>query len=266
VSWNGLKPLIRPFMKRAVEVPAPRCTSNHKTLLDRRRPIAWNASFALGSWGELDGRGLSSLSVRRLPGCRGRGAGIGSRCVPSAKAREDLPEELVEGLVDQELASLADAVLVVGVRMDDDDPDCDSSVVSPLRVAGQGSDLVAQSLPGLPAAPADLGDKLVVPLFDQAVVLVVEFEDGEDLLDECFVFWVVHAWSPDDLRLGGGSSVGLGSSAAGAGEGVEVLPVGFGECVQVLLGGLDLCVSHPLHDATQVGAFGEQPGAGAGER
>ena len=54
---------------------------------------------------------------------------------------------------------------------------------------------------GRRAAPADLGDKLVVPLFDQAGVLVVEIEDGEDLLDECFVFWVVHAWPPGDLTV-----------------------------------------------------------------
>ena len=86
---------------------------------------------------------------------------------------------------------------------------------------------------GRRAAAADLGDKLVVPVLDQAGVLVLEIEDGEDLLDECFVFWVVDARPPDDLRLGGGSSVGPWSSAAGAGagEGVEVLAVGFGEGV-----------------------------------
>ncbi len=38
------------------------------------------------------------------------------------------------------------ALAKVGVRLDDDDPDCDSSVVSPVGIAGQGSDLVAQSL------------------------------------------------------------------------------------------------------------------------
>ena len=57
-----------------------------------------------------------------------------------------------------------------------------------------------------------------------------------------------------------GSSVGLGSSAAGAGEGVEVFLVGFGECVQVFLGGLDLCVAHAFHDGLEVGAAGEEPG------
>jgi len=59
--------------------------------------------------------------------------------------------QLVQGLAGQKLASLADAVFVIGVRMEDDDPDRDSSVVSPLRLAGQGPDLVAESLPGLPS-------------------------------------------------------------------------------------------------------------------
>ena len=98
-----------------------------------------------------------------------------------------VPRQLVEGLADQEFASLADAILVVGVRTGDDDPDCDSSVGSPLgRWSGFGPDILAQSLPGLPAAKADLGDKLVVPLCNQARVLVgrgrargVEYESVE---------------------------------------------------------------------------------------
>ena len=105
-------------------------------------------------------------------------------------------ENLVEGLSDEKLASFPDSGLVVGVRTDDDDPDCDSVVASMLRVAGQGSDLVAEPLPGFPAAAADLGDELVVPCFVQARVLVIDIEDREDLLDECFVFWVVHARLP----------------------------------------------------------------------
>jgi hypothetical protein len=39
----------------------------------------------------------------------------------------------------------------------------------------------------LAAASADLGDKLVVPAFDQGCVLVVDLEHGEDLADQCFV-------------------------------------------------------------------------------
>ena len=160
---------------------------------------------------------------------------------------------MVESFADREFASVADAILIVGVGTDDDNPDCDSSVVSLLRVAGQGSDLVAQSLPGLAVAAADLRYEFVVSFFDQAGVLVVEIEYREDLLVQCFVRWVVHAWPPWWGGGGaGGSSVGLGSSAARACEGVEVLLVGFGERVQVFLGGLDLGVSHAFHDASQV--------------
>ena len=63
---------------------------------------------------------------------------------------------MVEGLADQEVASLADAVLVVGVGTGDDDPDRDPSVVALPRVAGQGSDLVAKSLSGRAAAAEDM--------------------------------------------------------------------------------------------------------------
>ena len=101
---------------------------------------------------------------------------------------------MVEGMADQEIASFTDAVFVVGVGVGDEDPDDDPSVLASLRVAGEGADLVAQAFPSLAAAAADLGDEVMVPGFDEAGVLVVKFEHGKDLLDQCFVFWVVHAW------------------------------------------------------------------------
>jgi hypothetical protein len=53
----------------------------------------------------------------------------------------------------------------------------------------------------------------------------------------------------------------LAGAGEGEGEGVEVLLVGFWERVEVLLGGLDLGVAHPLLHGSEVGAFGQEPGA-----
>jgi hypothetical protein len=83
-----------------------------------------------------------------------------------------LAEELVEGLLDQELAALMDAAFIVGVGGGDDDPDDDASVVAVARVAGEGADLVSEPSAGGSAAAVDLGDQIVVPCFDMAGVLV----------------------------------------------------------------------------------------------
>jgi hypothetical protein len=119
---------------------------------------------------------------------------------------------------------------------DDDNPYHDSSGVSPLRVAGQGSELVAQSLPGLAAAAADLGDELVVPFFDQARVLVVDIEHGKDLLDQCFVCWVEHAWSPE-ATAGPAALQSRCCRLRRARARASSFLVGFGERVEVFLGG-----------------------------
>ena len=49
-------------------------------------------------------------------------------------------------------------------------------------------------------------------------------------------------------------------AAGDAFERVEVLLIRIREGVEVLLSGLDLCVTHAVHDALQIRAAGEQPG------
>ncbi len=49
-------------------------------------------------------------------------------------------------------------------------------------------------------------------------------------------------------------------SLSGSCQCVEVFAVGFGQGMEVLLSRLDLGVAHTFHHASEVGAFGEQPG------
>lgn len=96
-------------------------------------------------------------------------------------------KDLVQDLADQQLASLANALLVVGGGGGDDHPHCNASVVAVLWVAREGPDLDAQPSAGGSTATADLGDEVLVPGFDQAGVLMVEVEDRQELLDQRLV-------------------------------------------------------------------------------
>ncbi len=92
-----------------------------------------------------------------------------------------LAEELVEGLLNQELAALMDAAFIVGVGGGDDDPDDDASVVAVARLSGEGADLVFEPSAGRSAAAADLSDQVVVPCFEATQVsrrILVSWKDA----------------------------------------------------------------------------------------